>query len=206
MLQNIRAEREGLWSLHLQSVCNMLPYFFITNRTNYSRWTPVYILDMLNIPNEVKLAFDSGEFAIHQKTGTFNGIWSDMATEKTFIKESKGNGGIVGLTRKKSALIRWTLTLHVLGHFSSEMRDRSDLATEIEASHEETKPAAMKRDEQQVNDLIDHIRNKMTDPFDVALHPALLINISTGMHASKDVQDSLLNSIDEGTKMAKSFV
>jgi hypothetical protein len=52
----------------------------------------------------------------------------------------------------------------------------------------------MKRDEQQVNDLIDHIRNKMTDPFDVALHPALLINISTGMHASKDVQDSLLNS------------
>ncbi len=26
------------------------------------------------------------------------------------------------------------------------------------------------------------------------------------MHVSKDVQDSLLNSIDEGTKMAKSFV
>ena len=43
---------------------------------------PVYILDMLNIPNEVKLAFDSGEFAMHQKTGTFNGIQSDMATEK----------------------------------------------------------------------------------------------------------------------------
>jgi hypothetical protein len=41
--------------------------------------------------------------------------------------------------------------------------------------------------------------------FDVALHPALLITISTGMHASKDVQDSLLNSIDEGTKMAKSI-
>jgi hypothetical protein len=39
MLQNIHAEREGLWSLHLQSVCDMLPYFFITNRTNYSRWT-----------------------------------------------------------------------------------------------------------------------------------------------------------------------
>jgi hypothetical protein len=133
----------------------------------------------------------------------YGAIWQP---KKTIIKESKGNGEIVGLTRKKSALIRWTLTLHVLGHFSSEMHNRSGLATEIEASHEETKPAAMKRNEQQVNDLIDHIRNKMTDPFDVALHPALLINISTGMHASKDVQDSLLNSIDEGTKMAKSFV
>jgi hypothetical protein len=29
---------------------------------------------MLNIPNEVKLAFDYGGFTIHQKTGTFNGI------------------------------------------------------------------------------------------------------------------------------------
>ena len=93
-----------------------------------------------------------------------------------------------------------------LGHFSSEMRDRSGVTTEIEASHEKTKPAAMKRDEKQVNDLIDHIRNKMTNPFDVALHSATLIHISTGMHASKDVQDSLLISIDEGTKMAKSFV
>jgi hypothetical protein len=57
---------------------------------------------------------------------------------------------------------------------------------QIEASHEETKPATMKLDEQQVNDLIDHIRNKMTDPFDVALHPALLINISTGMQFPLD--------------------
>jgi hypothetical protein len=34
-----------------------------------------------------------------------------MATEKTIIKDSKSNGGIVGLTRKKSALIRWNITL-----------------------------------------------------------------------------------------------
>jgi hypothetical protein len=40
--------------------------------------------------------------------------------------------------------------------------ERSGLAIEIEASHEETKPATMKLDEQQVNDLIDHIRNKMS--------------------------------------------
>jgi hypothetical protein len=44
--------------------------------------------------------------------------------------------------------------------------------------HQETKPAAIKRDDQQVTDLIDHIVNKMTDPFDVALHPTPLINIT----------------------------
>ncbi|CAG2209484.1 unnamed protein product [Mytilus edulis] len=46
LLQNIRAERDGLWLLHLKSVSAMLPYFFITNRTNYARWTPAYVLDM----------------------------------------------------------------------------------------------------------------------------------------------------------------
>jgi hypothetical protein len=60
----------------------------------------------------------------------YGAIWQP---KKTIIKESKGNGEIVGLTRKKSALIRWTLTLHVLGHFSSEMHNRSGLATEIDS-------------------------------------------------------------------------
>jgi hypothetical protein len=50
MLSNVRAEREDDWSAHLMSSSKMLPYFFITNRTNYSRWMPVYILDMLEHP------------------------------------------------------------------------------------------------------------------------------------------------------------
>ena len=82
LLQNIRAERDGLWLLHLKSVSAMLPYFFITNRTNYARWTPAYVLDMLNLPETVKSSFLSGEFAVRQKPGTFDGIRSDMATEK----------------------------------------------------------------------------------------------------------------------------
>jgi hypothetical protein len=40
------------------SSSKMLPYFFITNRTNYSRWMPVYILDMLELPAEIKSAFE----------------------------------------------------------------------------------------------------------------------------------------------------
>jgi hypothetical protein len=64
MLLNVRAEREGDWSAHLMSSSNMLPFFFITNRTNYSRWMPVYILDMLELPAEIKSAFKKGDFSI----------------------------------------------------------------------------------------------------------------------------------------------
>jgi hypothetical protein len=40
--------------------------------------------------------------SIRQTSGSFNGIWSDMGTEKTIIKDPKGSGGIVGITNQKS--------------------------------------------------------------------------------------------------------
>ena len=89
MLMNIRAEREGDWPMHLQSVYCMLPYFFVCNRTNYARWAPVYLLDMLALPAEVEAAFQSGDFAVRETPGRFNGIWSDLGTEKTIIRDAK---------------------------------------------------------------------------------------------------------------------
>jgi hypothetical protein len=67
MLSNVRAERERDWSAHLMSSSKMLPYFFITNCTNYSRWMPVYIFDMLDLSAEIKSAFEKGEFFIRHQ-------------------------------------------------------------------------------------------------------------------------------------------
>ena len=151
MLSNIRAERECDWSVHLMSSSKMLPYFFITNPTNYSRWMPVYILDMLELPAEIKSAFEKGEFSIRQTSGSFNGI------EKTIIKNLKGSGGIVGITNQKSALVRWTLTRHFLASFSCAMNDRAGITSTSNTSHEEMKHTALKRDEEQVQALVNHL-------------------------------------------------
>jgi hypothetical protein len=59
---------------------------------------------MLDLHQDLKSAFESGQFAIRQKPGKFNGVWSDMATEKTVIRDSKGRGGIVGITRQSLLL------------------------------------------------------------------------------------------------------
>jgi hypothetical protein len=106
LLLNVRAEREGNWGLHLQAIGAMVPYFFAANRQNYARWTPVYILDMLNLPQEVQNAFECGQFAVPQIPGCFNGIWSDGHRKKHVIRDSKSSSGIVALTRKKPVLIR----------------------------------------------------------------------------------------------------
>jgi hypothetical protein len=130
--------------------------------------------------------FESGNFVIRQKPSAFNGIWSDTAKKKTVIKDSKGYGGIVNITRKKSALIRRSLTCHVLADVSAEMRQRSVFsALADKMMNEESKPTCLKRDEEHVKLLIDQIHQRMNEPFDVSSHPKPLINISTGMHASR---------------------
>jgi hypothetical protein len=73
-------------------------------------------------------------------------------------------------------------------------------------SSAEAKRAAMKRDEEHVKLLIDHLRERMTDPFEVEEHPEALINISTRMHASLEIEISLLDAVEDGKQMANSFI
>jgi hypothetical protein len=46
----------------------------------------------------------------------------------------------------------------------------------------------------------------MTDPFDVESHPEVLVNISTGMHATNEVQASLPKAADTGQKQMEYFI
>jgi hypothetical protein len=81
------------------------------------------------------------------------------------------------------------------------MEERADMVRNCENSHKETKSTVLKHDEQQTQVLVNHLNKTMTDPSDVEAHPTCIINIFTGMHARKEVHDSLLTAIDEGGKM-----
>lgn len=49
LLLYIRATRTSNWKLHLQAIRLMLPWFFVTDRTNYSRYLPCYLIEMKNL-------------------------------------------------------------------------------------------------------------------------------------------------------------
>jgi hypothetical protein len=85
-----------------------------------------------------------------------------MGTEETIIKDLKGSGGIVGITNQKSALVRWTLTKHFLASFSSAMNDRTGITSTSNTSHEEMKQTALKRDEEQVQAIVNGYKNAQT--------------------------------------------
>ena len=64
------------------------------------------------------------------------------------------------MTRKKSPFIRWTLIRQVLGSFSIAMKERCGRITKEMSAHEETIPAAMKREEAHVDKLFEQITEK----------------------------------------------
>ena len=64
-----------------------------------------------------------------------------MATEKTVSKNSKGDCGIVGLTRKKPAIIRWRLTCHIATQYSATMKERSGITNADNSVHQQEKAA-----------------------------------------------------------------
>ncbi|CAC5359890.1 unnamed protein product [Mytilus coruscus] len=86
------------------------------------------------------------------------------------------------------------------------MNDRGGITNKSDNSHEEIKQTALKRDEEQVQAIVNHLNQTMTDPFDIDAHPPCLINISTGMHATREVQDSLRSAVNEGENMCRKFV
>jgi hypothetical protein len=68
------------------------------------------------------------------------------------------------------------------------------------------KQTALKRDEEQVQAIVNHLNETMIDPFDIEAHPPCLMNISTSMHATREVHDSLLSAVNAaviGSKVSK---
>lgn len=94
----IRAERMSNWTLHLQCVRNMIPYFYAVGHLQYAKGAQLYIQDMPDlcnrmIPEEFTL-FTSEYFSVRRTEKLFSGTWSDMVIEQSLMRSLKVSGGI----------------------------------------------------------------------------------------------------------------
>ena len=176
----------------------MLPYIFQANWHNYSRCLPIYILDMLKLPTDVENAFKDGHFAVKETFCKDNGIWTDMGAEKNIIKDTKSDSGIIGYTRREAAVLRWSLTRHILGQYTSALNNQCGLCDADDTAHDRCGPAAVVKDERDVRKLITHISENMTNPFDVTSNQGALVHLASGLHASEGLKTSLLGVVDRG--------
>ena len=117
---------------------------------------------------------------MHHKPGIWNGMWSDMYIETTFMRYGHGPGGLVGVTLKPNTVARWALSLHVCSQIVDDVSAMKGGSQEKHIiQHKEEIRARIKSDATDRGKLRDKLSSAI-DPLDPSSHPKGIINLVTG--------------------------
>lgn len=126
----IRAHRINNFNLYVESLENLVPWFFVLDHTNYSRWIPIHIRDMQSLPDSI-----SDEFRkcwVLQKTQhAFSCMPLDQGHEQN-NEMVKGSGGVVGITENPTAFKKWMTAGPEQARLLKEFEQSLDLLSERE--------------------------------------------------------------------------
>ena len=86
------AEREWDWPLHMWAVQQIIPYFFASGHTNYMPDTGSTTCGLWSDFLMTYWRTFRGQQVMHHSRGLWNGIWSDMFIETTFMQNGKRPG------------------------------------------------------------------------------------------------------------------
>jgi len=79
----------------------------------------VQVKQLNRIPAEVGEGLADGMYTANLSGGKFSNVWMDYTLEVTQNNELKGNGGVIGMTLKESALARWFLSRPIVSKYSA---------------------------------------------------------------------------------------
>ena len=155
LLKFIRAEREDDWELHLNATTEMIPPFFAMDRLNYSRWLPMYIMDMRHLHETapgVHNEFVTGNHTVSRSTSqSFNQVWTNMALEQSVNLDSKTKGGIIGITEaRRSPEMVFDSTRENSNHDGYQKNARY-MGESTRSTHKESSRVRVQRDEDDIN-------------------------------------------------------
>ena len=111
----IKADRNGDFLLHMQTVIDLCPVFGACGSTHYFRYGSFYaetLKQMKTVHPELYLEFMKGGFVIKRNKGSFNAVSPDMALEQTIQRSAKSTRGIIGKVKSQSYCAEWTLIHH----------------------------------------------------------------------------------------------
>ena len=181
MMTFVRAEREADWPLHLFAVEKMLPYFFSSGHVNYARYGLYYLRSMQRLHPDVLKRFMTGEHVMRHQDGLWNGIWSDLFIETTYMRYGHGPSGIIGSTLNETTLAIWAFSHSTLTQLLNDLKEikEGDVPTVVNVRKEE-------RHTRIKEDAADRVRIRETlstciDILDTRKHPETgLINVFSG--------------------------
>lgn len=202
LLLYIRAQRDGIWNLHLHAFKSMLPFFMQYDHTNYARWGTIYLSEMNQLPSEVELEFQNGNFVVKKTSLGFNQVDPDQSQEWLNAIGKKG-GGIIGVTKTPTALSRWALSYNLRSHIACETREMFSVGRDDTLAHNECTRGRQKLDNQDEENLMKTLARFNLFSGDM---PTNLQNIATKDLATSQIEDDLLNARQKGQRRLITFV
>ena len=88
-----------------------------------------------------------GEHVMHYIPSLWNGLWSDMYIESTFMGYGNSQGGIIGITLQPDTLKICALGLHIRSSIVEDMTKMSDQhSVQKQETHKEESKSRMQAD------------------------------------------------------------
>ena len=140
----VRACRERNFDVYVASLEKITPFFFSLDHQNYSRWLPIHIFDLKNLPKSVESEFKSGKFVVTKTSRIFSSIPLDQAHEQ-LNKDVKTSGGIIGITQNPKTLSKWMTSGPELIKATSSFEDNFiNVKTNVFSHHSQTESVQCK--------------------------------------------------------------
>ena len=205
LLSFIRAQQQGLWGLHLETFCEMLPYFHRYDHINYARWGCVHLAQMNQLPLEVEQEFRNVNFVVKASDKRFNQVDPDHALE-WLNAVGKKSGGIVGITKTNKALARWTLSYNLRANVASQTYKMMKIDMDTLYTLNESTTACIIRDNRDEDSILKILLQFKVFNEEAIDRPNKLLNIVTRDVSSTEIEDSLLNAERLGQNQLETFV
>ena len=120
-----------------------------------------------------------GDHVQRHTQGIWNGMWTDMFIETTFMRYGHGPRGLTGLTMNQTAVSRWALSLHTCSRMLKDIADMKDHNYKDDQRHKEEMPSRIAYDEKDRQVLREKLK-LCINPLAPEEHPPQLVNIVTG--------------------------
>ena len=185
LLVFIRSIREGNFDMYVESLAEIVTWFFALDHTHYSRWLSVHIRDMMMLSEKqpgVLAEFKAGKFVIYKTSNKFFAMAICQCHEQNNALV-KGSWGAIGLTGNPGALRRWAVTGPEIVRITKEFEgDRGHFITANQQHHDQ-QPGVQQNFLKDVTSLVTVI-DDMGNPFLEKSHDLLVLDTKNIMDAS----------------------
>src|SRR6218665_2691212 len=145
-MQVVFSIRTANFKLHVVTLKSICPWTFALDAAHYSRWLPVFVRDLEELPQRhpgvgLYAEFIQGRFTSNRTTSPFSSISDDQFHEQN-NKMIKSDGRAIGIFDNESALIKWMVAGPDIARIITEFEDVASIGSQStlhESHHEDTR-------------------------------------------------------------------